>query len=462
MTVTQISSSAARHLSTVTIQGQSLPPSISPTHTPFVTRTPTTTLSSYPRLSTNTFDVSRMITRTPSSPAQCPVENSKISLDETAFSSDKLYADIAPAVLEYLNAGGSTQVLVDYFESLPQWWNGKRSYKGDLTGDTVPEMITSSDHFFYIFGCHRGKYEILLSFDPYDHPTVIHTIADMNLDGVSEVVVYSIGCLGDKCSWTNVYGWNGAEFLSLFSKDADFDTSCSNMPTPFNVTVEDVDQNGTLEVILNGGIPWWGEGILWRGETRICMWNRHVFSLYKTLFSTPQYRFQAVQDGDRAALAGDYEQELNFYQQVIFNDELDFWSPERRVYEYGLLTAHYADPTSIPLPFPTPDPNEYPHLAAYAYYRMMLLHVIMGNSLEAQKTYETFIDAFAIDTPGYTYVEIGVAFWNEYKISQNIERSCSRAISIATANTEILSYLGGPGHGAQSIFYKPEHICPFE
>jgi hypothetical protein len=57
---------------------------------------------------------------------------------------------------------------------------------------------------------------------------------------------------------------------------------------------------------------------------------------------------------------------------------------------------------------------------------------------------------------------MATAFWNEYQTTNDIERACSKAVSYAATNPEILTYLGGPYHGEQSLWYKPENVCPFK
>lgn len=222
--------------------------------------------------------------------------------------------------------------------------------------------------------------------------------------------------------------------------------------------------------MLEQAIPIWSEyedGLPWRKETRICAWNGELFVLTHTkIEGPPEYRFQAVQDGDRATVAGDYTKALDLYQQAIFSDKLEWWSQERRIYE---ITIYGDKRVSKPTPIPSllPDPAEYPNIAAYARFRIMLLHVASGYLSDAQTVYDTLQAKFPPGQPGHAYAEMAVVFWDEYQRAHSFEQACSKAIEYAAANpAAILAYLGNGEYarmyyGDQSLEYKPEDVCPF-
>lgn len=230
--------------------------------------------------------------------------------------------------------------------------------------------------------------------------------------------------------------------------------------------METVDTGTSIELILKQGIPIWSEysmGLPWRRETRTCTWNGTSFILTHTQLAPPEYRFQAVQDGDRATLAAEYDKALGFYQQAIFDDKLDWWSLDRRI----------AEGNAVKDLNPTPDPAmqdvaEYPNLAAYARFRIMLLHIKQGFLPEAKTVYDALLQKFPVGQPGYAYVEMATAFMDEYTSSQNLERACESAIVYTTAHpTEILAYLGNGDYsesfyGEQSLEYIPKSVCPFD
>jgi hypothetical protein len=196
------------------------------------------------------------------------------------------------------------------------------------------------------------------------------------------------------------------------------------------------------------------------------MWNGEAFAFYRTEYARPQFRFQAVQDADQATRWAEYDNALDLYQQAIFSDKLDWWTQERRAYEQILWDSRWyagsLTPTPTPLPFPTSDPNEYPNLAAYSRYRIMLLHLLRGYLPEAKIVYETLQEKFPADQPGHEFAEMATEFWNEYQTSHDIGQACNQSVEYARSHSEILTYLGSDYHGWQSHEYAPEDVCPFK
>ena len=118
--------------------------------------------------------------------------------------------------------------------------------------------------------------------------------------------------------------------------------------------------------------------------------------------------------------------------------------------------------SAVGTPVPgTPDPAEYPRLAAYAYYRIMLIHLVQGHDSEATTVYNTLQEKFGNDQYGSPYVEMATAFWEAYQSTHKMYDGCAAAIQYAAEHPDILIPLGSDYHGAQSHIYKPEDVCPF-
>ncbi len=150
---------------------------------------------------------------------------------------------------------------------------------------------------------------------------------------------------------------------------------------------------------------------------------------------------------------------MAFYQNAIFDDKLNWWSKEMHLYHVGISRAH-AENLPTPTP-PAPDPTEYPRLAAYAYYRMVILHTYLGEMDAAQVKYATLQEKFPAGSPGHPYVELASAFWDVYQSSGRMYDACGAAIQYAAEHPEILTPLGSDYHGAQSHIYVPADVCPF-
>jgi hypothetical protein len=247
--------------------------------------------------------------------------------------------------------------------------------------------------------------------------------------------------------------WDGSSFVETLGI-RDFGAS--------QYQIYDTNNDGTREIILTRGAPPFGsesEEFPWRTYISTYAWNGSSYILKSKEFEYPKYRFQAIQDADEYTKSGLNEKALSYYQDVIFNKDLGWWSLERR--EFLLDYLHTLNtPTPSPLD-PTPDLTEYPRLAAYAYYRIMLLHLAQGGEAEAASTYQTLQETFGSDPYAAPYIEMATEFWEAYQPTEKMYDGCSAAIQYAVEHPEILIPLGSDYHGAQSHIYKPADVCPF-
>jgi hypothetical protein len=108
------------------------------------------------------------------------------------------------------------------------------------------------------------------------------------------------------------------------------------------------------------------------------------------------------------------------------------------------------------------DPNEYPNLAAYAYYRIMLLYILRGDTSKAETTYDTLQRQFPTGNPGNYFAQTASIFLQEYQSSLSIQNSCKNVIEYVQKHPLQGEYLGDWDHGVHSIHYTPEAICPFK
>jgi hypothetical protein len=468
-------------------------PTINPRITPFVSSTPTpdsfsTSATPTSQIYSTPFDwsdatyepitqvnksnyephniITYTITLTPSPPEQCPQEDQSLTLNIPNLEESPPLADFETTVLDFLNTGGKPNAVINTFFKTYNSVTDYYSYQ-DLTGDGVPEFAFTYDGNLYIFGCRLGKYVTTLKISNIVgmgfSSINIGPIIDLNLDGIPEVILRTTTC-NSPCLEVRVYEWDGNQFKSLIRikdfEDAGVDYAHIESGS---ISLHDLDGNGLIEIVLDGGIPSqmaaFLNGFPFRNETQVISWNGMFFVQSSKKYSPSQYRFQAVQDGDRASLSGDYDKAVDYYQQAIFNDKLDWWSEER--YKYILETT-YSSEEKANLTQPPPDPNEYHNLAAYSRYRIMLLHFMRGWLPEAQIVYNTLQAKFPDGQVGHFFAEMATAFWDEYQKSQNIGEACGKAIEYASTNSDMLAYLGGYYHGRQSLYYQPEDICPFK
>jgi tetratricopeptide (TPR) repeat protein len=213
-------------------------------------------------------------------------------------------------------------------------------------------------------------------------------------------------------------------------------------------------------LIIEKGLPNHPDSLLhgpWREFTDIYSWNGNKYARKALIIAKPQFLFQAVQDGDYQSGIGNYDNAILIYQDVISKGDLDWWFEERYLAQLQTDVWGY-----FPTPTPSaPDSTEYPRLAAYTYYRIMLLHLAQGKEAEAASTYQTLQETFGTDPYAAPYVEMASAFWESYQSTLRMYDGCAAAIQYAVEHPEILVPLGSDYHGWQSHVYEPADVCPF-
>jgi hypothetical protein len=453
---------------------QSLPTPTQPTSTASKSLSPSRT-----KTSTQTPSVTALPQITPSTMLPCPGPRSNIvpefrTLTEecspSLHSEDKTCPrSLSEEIRDYILSGGDLQTAYETLRAHVSWTSGNQpsfdedelSYT-DITGDSLPELIVivrpGIDAWLDIFSCQNGYYQQITPYsEDFFERITIDFIQDLNLDGISDLVVFeSYTFLGGGTNDTvHIYEWLDNSF-------GEYHLSSSNTK---EYQIKDIDGNGFKEIVIIGDdtfLTWKcaENAYPWRKETYIYSWDGVDYNLILE-YSPPFYRYQAIQDGDRETLQGRYDRALEYYQEAIFDRKLEWFSPERRQYLVSECENNYK-PTPTPLIMPVLDQDEYPKLAAYAYYRILLINALQGDLNSAKNSYETLVKTYGNESPGHPYVEIASAFWNEYQASSNMAKACGLAILYAESHPEILRVLGSDYHGLeQNYFYQPEDVCPF-
>ncbi len=440
-----------------TAQTQSVPPAQTSTLLliPTITQTPippTSTVTPLPTIPTftPTFDVSTIVTVTPARKAECPVEelNQPIpySLPENGEPYNKAYID---QILEFLNNGGTVNTIGAELNKPNKWGipYGDLTLK-DITNDDVAELFITISFSHFVLRCNLKTYEFIYSREDVISGTRLST-SDLNKNSVPELQVSISPCADTFCPGMWLYEWDGTK-LEVLAHNTDR-----------VISTADINGDGVTEII---GIefPWSYEYDLrpvGREITKIYFWNGGYFIEQKH-YSDATFRFQAIQDADNEVTNGNFIKAFQLYDAAIENKSLEWWSPERDKYEADQINAQWnSEPT--PSIQPTPDPAEYPRLAAYAYYRIMLLHLAQGLEAEAASTYQTLQETFGNDPYAAPYVEMASAFWELYQSTHKMDDGCAVVIQYAVEHPEILVPLGSDYHGWQSHIYEPADVCPF-
>jgi len=427
------------------------------TRTALPTATLTASITPLPTIPTftPTFDVSTIVTVTPAPQAECPKEGEAPQVNFASETPGYKYVSHTNIndILDYLNSGGQLAKLsveLNHTMSLNKI--------EDITHDGIPDLVVISGlavQRVNMFWCENGQYSLfpkdIIEADSLVSDEVVFELHDLNRNGVLEVLAIGSDRTGLNI---NMLEWNRKKFIDLTASDLQTNAWMSG-GSKNTFKLVDLENDGVFEMILNGLPNWWyypGEPL--RAQIDTYRWNGKTFSP-STRFDPSQYRFQAIQDGDIESLDGKYGKALEFYVTAIESNKLDWWSQTK----FELNRA--ATISGTPSPDPTPDNTEYPRLAAYAYYRIMLLHLVEENKSDATTAYNTLQEKFGNDQYGQPYIEMAIAFWNTYQSTHKMYDGCAAAIQYAAEHPDILIPLGSDYHGSQSHQYKPEDVCPF-
>ncbi len=389
-------------------------------------------------------------------------------------------------ILDYLNARGSAEglkqalgVLTIPVGSSPSKINSNiivSDVTGDLTPDVVMDLIVlpaGDDAFLpygavFVYACSEGRFLSSFKADlsyigvgaslAYDG---IRAVSDMNLNGVPEIIFSFVDNCGTHLNCTRpfrIVEWDGMEFKDLIHGRHLYTGEIYTSAYVYNGdgVIRDTNGDGYLELTLTNGIEhYYPDSGPDRERTEIWAWNGSAFTLVRWEHTPPVYRIHAVWDGDDASRFGAYTRALAFYQQAIFDEKLLGWSAGQ-YWRPASETWFWQDYTP-----PPPDPDERSRLSAYARYRILLLHTVQGNLLEAQVVYDTLQQKYPVGSIGDQYAALATVFWETYNTSPSLAAACNKAVAHADAHAkEILSPLGYDVYYQRS--YTPEDICPFK
>jgi hypothetical protein len=412
----------------------------------------------------------------------------------------EINTNLRPPDFEALNVNPSDrhfqQLYLDYFNhggmagNLLQAW--KPSYIMDLTNDGVPEMVFQLQDVF-IFGCQAGEFRLLLDVRAGEDSSAnsIIEIQDANQNGYPEIILGMKAASNsvDILEWdaSNIYHLKytlGLEthFRSLWvpndrhiNEDGLFEESIRGIDVKF----EAMDTDPLLDLAVHIMPPFsddsFNEGYPWRNETDFYTWNGSTYGFAKQVYDPPLFRFQAVHDGDRAFLRRDYDQAIQYYQLAIKDDDLYWYTEDRKI--YLMVNDPMSKPGDITPAPPKINPAEYPNLSAYSYFRMIQAEILKGHPSGAQTIYDWLQANFSVDMPGYVYVELANLFWDEYQKSGDFSRSCTLTYDYASTrpeevfrflttqiviNKKLITWPDPIHFGSQSaeLEYSPGMICP--
>ena len=438
------------------------------------TPTPAAVVSTAIPSPTPSYDAASAIGATAGAPAACPASSPPPGgiPDFLNFTPEFRTSTAVEAVendtLAYLNTYGALP-LVQALQAAGRA-DGSEFFFRDVTNDGVPEVAFAVREFF-VFGCENGAFVTQLTVAPVlalSAPRV-NAVQDMNLNGVPELVISQYSCgLNNDCLEVNLFEWSGTSFDTMIEARgglniAPMSGGMLSNPVP-QAQLFDTELNGTLELIVYGGIPRDPEEYIqngpWREVADVYMWNGDRFNWVRRTYTSPEFRFQALQDGDSEAGFGRFAEAEAFYRSVRDNPGLLPWSPDLAL-RWQEEQRAFLSGSPVPTTTVTADPSEFDQLVAYSQYRLVVLYAKSGRLGQADAELQSMLQTFEFSTPGYPYVQMAAQFWTGFAANAQIGEGCRLAVEFAAAHREILGVLGSDTHGVQSIIYTPKDVCPF-
>jgi len=150
-------------------------------------------------------------------------------------------------------------------------------------------------------------------------------VDDLNLDKVPEIIY--LHAHNNTHSSIYAFEWNGQTFQNL-SPNAHTNYDDVTIKANSQSGLKDFAGKGTINLSGYYGYPYFGTADFnipqLRALNYIYSWNGKNFVFTSEEFEPPQYRFQAIQDGDFKALLRQYDDALLLYQNAIFSKKLDW------------------------------------------------------------------------------------------------------------------------------------------
>jgi hypothetical protein len=350
------------------------------------------------------------------------------------------FNDYSVKIGRFLSMGGSSTVL----EAALRNWGAITDQGGvvqadtDLTGDGVLEVIVTlfnpatynpealrNAGQLLVYGCDNGGYRLLYAtpFNAGIALPVLMRVGDMNADVRNELVYYTDTCNGSSCfteakilTWNAIVGvfeeLNNGQILAINGK----------------IGIADVDEDGVLELTAQINNPGSAASGPPRSVVDIWDWSGLDYVLAVRQDEGPRYRIHAVYEADDLLRAGDLRDAISAYAEVRDNGDLLAWS-----------VAHE---TEI--------------LRAYAAFRIVISYARLGNG-RANDWLTTLQNENPPDSPGYGFAQMGAAFMDNFRATNDSRAACAQALTIA-AQVNALGPLNSYGYSNRS--YTLGDLCP--
>lgn len=391
-------------------------------------------------------------------PPTCVPLASPLPALELTLEDMQTYEAFAPLVLDYLNAGGDPEVLQGIFSQLASGldYQGYMVQWENVIGDEVAELLIHAytntqlapqSGFTMVYTCIDQAYTVYQAATyatetgPMGGVGVV-AIQDVTGDEQAEIIVSTVSTRPD-VFWliSRLYVawyWDGEAFVMItpFQSPEGYPSfGAGLLSNNGSLTIEDTDGDTIPEMFIETAASQHGNPLYWsrlnRGQVAWYEWDGAAIQYRCTYYAPPPvYRIHALLDANAALSCNDVEGAIASLRQMIEDDSLLTWTPldnrcagchPERYPELWAAARQELEAEGLPLDDPFRDDT----LRAYAYYRMVLIHLWQGNSEAAVADYATLHAVY----PDFPYTRLAAYLLATY--TGDYDAACTAIREIA-------------------------------
>ncbi len=159
-------------------------------------------------------------------------------------------------------------------------------------------------------------------------------------------------------------------------------------------------------------------------------WTGREYVLALREQEPPHYRIHAIYDADDKLRAGEFRAALDAYARLRDNRKLAAWTIA----------------------------GETEALRAYAAFRIVIIYARLKNG-RANDWLNTLVGENPPGTPGGGFAQMGQAFMDNFRATNDARAACAQAISAGAAQMNVLGVLNS--FGSANRTYTLNDVCPF-
>ena len=418
-----------------------------PTHTPqpaatakMATAVPTQTATSSPTPSPT---ATSSPTTTPD--PTCPEPGSAAPFTYPADTTE-----LQASILAYINAGGQWEdlmALLDELEIEHDW------IQADMNGDEVMETAVFADitideytniQVWLLLQCQSREFTIpKYSESNYGFHDYFET-DDLDQDGNLEIIDVG-GHAGSACSSSvSILSWKNREFINY---SPDYSVGCSNEED--RILFQDINNDGKKELILSSWTIVHADHAPPRDLKYIFELVDDQYTLLETQYALAEYRFQLLDDAQRALDAGDLSKAITFYNQAAHED-------------MATLKSYF---------FPSPEiakergeEPDYPdaYQKSFALFRQAVIQLALENNDDANNTLTELIATYPEDQPGHEFVPLTQIFFDTFTDEKDLAKACAKVTEFVSENYTDRPKLTSHFYWGSNVafYHTPDSLCP--